>query len=108
MASWFIDKKQLCPTCMAAIRAYCSTCYNIGKPAAETYAQFVWKKAGEDGETVMTDIMGMVMGNKQPEVRVSDDGLSAEFLNGDGDVVMTATNTATQVAGEQEEDESLG
>jgi len=108
MASWFIDKKQLCPTCMTAIRAYCSTCYNAGKSASETYAQFVWKKSGEDGETVMTDIMGMVMGNKQPKVRVSDDGLSAEFLNSDGDVVMTATNAATQVAGEQEEDESLG
>jgi len=93
---------------MTAIRAYCSTCYNEGKSAAETYAQFVWKKSGEDGEPVMVDIMSMVMGNNQPKVRVSDDGLSAEFLNSDGDVVMTATNTATQVAGEQEKDESLG
>jgi hypothetical protein len=108
MPSWMIDKKQLCPTCMQGIRAYCSPCYNKGKNASQTYAQFVWKKAGDDGEVVMTDILGMVM-SMQPLVRVSDDGRSAEFMNADGDVVMTATNTeqeATDVAGEQDNDES--
>jgi beta-glucosidase-like glycosyl hydrolase len=78
--------------------------------ADKTYAQFVWRKSGEDGGVVMTDILGMVM-SKQPRVRVSDDGQSAQFMNADGDVVMTATNTnqeATDVAGEQENDESLG
>jgi hypothetical protein len=107
MPSWLIDKKQLCPTCMNPIRAYCASCYNKGKTASETYAQFVWKKSGEDDETVMTDILGMVM-TKQPKVKVSDDGLKAQFMNADGDVVMTATNNeATRVAGEQT-DESLG
>ena len=107
MPSWMIDKKQLCPTCMTPIRAYCAPCYNKGLSADKTYAQFVWEKSGEDGELVMTDIIGIVM-HKEPKVRVSDDGQSAEFLNADGDVVMTATNKqATEVAGEQEKDESL-
>ena len=103
MPSWMIDKKQLCPTCMQGIRAYCPPCYNKGKSASETYAQFVWKKAGDDGEIVMTDIIGMVM-TKNPMVRESEDGLHAEFLNADGDVVMTATNnkTGSSSVGEQE------
>tara|TARA_B100000700_G_C15016871_1_gene843728 strand:- start:1966 stop:2301 length:336 start_codon:yes stop_codon:yes gene_type:complete len=102
--SWLIDKKQMCPTCMQMIRGYCAPCFNKGFTAEQTYAQFVWKKEGEDGELVMTDIVGMVM-TKQPEVRVSEDGFTAEFLNADGDVVMTATNTsAVKAAGEQSDE----
>jgi hypothetical protein len=106
MPSWMIDKKQLCPTCMTAIRAYCSTCYNKGLSAEKTYAQFVWQKEGEDGEVVMTDIMGMVM-HKEPKVRVSDDGQSAQFMNADGDVVMTATNKEVVESTGEQTDESL-
>ena len=106
MSVWQIDKKQMCPTCMQAISGYCAPCFNKGLTAEQTYAQFVWKKEGEDGELVMTDIIGMVM-TKQPKIQVSEDGLTAKFLNADGDVVMTATNTESAKAAGEQTDELL-
>lgn len=105
---WQIDKKQTCPTCLQPIRGYCDPCYVSSEGSAlHSYAQFVWKKQGEDGEVVMTDIMGMTL-HKNPKVVVSEDGTTAKFLNADGDVVMTATNiNQADKAGEKEVDESL-
>jgi len=104
---WLIDKNQLCPTCFNPIRGYCNPCHSkYGGLTEKSYAQFVWKKEGEDGEPVMTDIVGMVI-QKNPLVRESEDGLHAEFLNADGDVIMTATKYQSAKADkEQPTDES--
>lgn len=94
---WFIDKKQTCPTCKESIRSYCDRCYiEKGGSASDSYAHFVWssnKSMDEPKEIV--DIVTFLM-TKGPVIVTSEDGLKAEFLNADGDVVMTASRTSSE------------